>query len=109
MRGKASTWWLCLHLVEERPSTSTRPCVSERQASGEVGLGQQEADDGRGVAEASGPYKRLGERGAAMKIRAVTVNNRRKVFAVRTSKGELHRSEEHTSELQSRLHLVCRL
>src|SRR3989304_9695568 len=24
-------------------------------------------------------------------------------------KGELHRSEEHTSELQSRLHLVCRL
>src|SRR2546429_4712389 len=23
--------------------------------------------------------------------------------------GELHRSEEHTSELQSRLHLVCRL
>jgi len=27
--------------------------------------------------------------GAAMKIRAVSVNNRRKVFAVRTSKGEL--------------------
>src|SRR3989449_2916069 len=37
----------------------------------------------------SGHGKRPGERGAAMKIRAVTVNNRRKVFAVRTSKGEL--------------------
>src|SRR5438034_11026155 len=62
---------------------------SERGGGCEGGLGQQEGDDGRGVAEATGPYKRPGERGAAMKIRAVTVNNRRKVFAVRTSKGEL--------------------
>ena len=37
MRGEASTRWLCLHLVKERPSTSTRPCISEPQALGEVG------------------------------------------------------------------------
>src|SRR2546429_4747490 len=30
-------------------------------------------------------------------------------FGVRRSSSSFHRSEEHTSELQSRLHLVCRL
>src|SRR2546429_4560233 len=32
-----------------------------------------------------------------------------RVVAVRKNARELQRSEEHTSELQSRLHLVCRL
>src|SRR2546422_8522844 len=45
------------------------------------------------VAAARGPARRLSG------TRAVTAS----------SLGELGRSEEHTSELQSRLHLVCRL
>src|SRR2546422_6932998 len=34
---------------------------------------------------------------------------RKVVFHALTPMEEVHRSEEHTSELQSRLHLVCRL
>src|SRR5262249_13073086 len=59
------------------------------QAGCEVGLGQQEAYAGRGFEETCGPHTRPGERGAAMKIRAVSVNNRRKAFEVRTAKGVL--------------------
>src|SRR2546429_5450643 len=33
----------------------------------------------------------------------------RVIAVVRVQRGEAQRSEEHTSELQSRLHLVCRL
>src|SRR2546429_7327104 len=36
-------------------------------------------------------------------------NGRRARAALRPHIGAMHRSEEHTSELQSRLHLVCRL
>src|SRR2546429_2463312 len=34
---------------------------------------------------------------------------RRRTVELNVVGGNLHRSEEHTSELQSRLHLVCRL
>src|SRR2546422_4470765 len=38
-----------------------------------------------------------------------TALQRRRGFPIRSSGRRLGRSEEHTSELQSRLHLVCRL
>src|SRR5216684_9421071 len=45
------------------------------------------------------------------RCRSVTTTSSRRVAAGCSSWGSVrwHRSEEHTSELQSRLHLVCRL
>src|SRR5947209_15131036 len=41
---------------------------------------------------------------------AMTIKNSdREMFRVKEVSGNLHRSEEHTSELQSRQYLVCRL
>src|SRR5687768_18263512 len=68
--------------------------------------------EARGTAPhgAGGPPRRLVREGA----RAEERDRRRRPLGVRgavrmASDAASHRSEEHTSELQSRLHLVCRL
>src|SRR5439155_8508883 len=53
---------------------------------------------------ARAPTKRLAQSGAAVRSGAAAHNNQ-----WRLSTWRLRRSEEHTSELQSRGHLVCRL
>src|SRR5690554_7188701 len=46
---------------------------------------------------------------AFAKLRALKAIKQVRGITVNTVHGNLHRSEEHTSELQSRPHLVCRL
>src|SRR3989449_10581295 len=64
---------------------------------------------------AAGPYHHQGNgtRGALqLKCGPATIRCLRKfcwIASLRTRLGSASRSEEHTSELQSRLHLVCRL
>src|SRR2546422_3499959 len=65
-----------------------------------VGLGRG-LDEGRG---AECPRHRLGDAAAGADLHALQVGQ-----GLDRPLGVEHRSEEHTSELQSRLHLVCRL
>src|SRR2546422_6279039 len=48
-------------------------------------------------------------RGALLSARGKAPDSRTACLARRVVRRTIHRSEEHTSELQSRLHLVCRL
>src|SRR2546429_1235841 len=50
------------------------------------------------------PYTTLSDLACQLRRRASALHQDR-----RMERGHDHRSEEHTSELQSRLHLVCRL
>src|SRR5947199_1488331 len=59
----------------------------------------------------AGRQRLPGEVGAALLMEAVQFLDRLRLAAhvERLGRGQLHRSEEHTSELQSLRHLVCRL
>src|SRR2546429_4891650 len=46
---------------------------------------------------------------ACMHLRSTQKGNGRLVFSAKVASSDSKRSEEHTSELQSRLNLVCRL
>src|SRR2546422_8210924 len=59
----------------------------------------------RSRAERSLHARQLGEHGLAVRSRLRRPRNRTR----RLGQQQFSRSEEHTSELQSRLHLVCRL
>src|SRR5687768_17695256 len=63
-------------------------------------------------AGATGAAGAAGERGARGEARRADLRRRRRpgqAAADRGGRAQDRRSEEHTSELQSRLHLVCRL
>src|SRR5690348_18050925 len=56
------------------------------------------------------PLEHLGEHGPpARRLDEVMARGRRRQLEPRGPPAQVHRSEEHTSELQSPVHLVCRL
>src|SRR3712207_7291711 len=64
----------------------------------------------RGHAIDRGPEGRLHEqRGRHAQLPRGGTTRRRRALRLRLERGHDHRSEEHTSELQSRQYLVCRL
>src|SRR2546429_6872582 len=77
------------HQVAQKSSKTTRPLYAER--STDAPFESLRATSGRGFRDAAGVRS-----AGALVVRAKDVASK-------------VRSEEHTSELQSRLHLVCRL
>src|SRR2546429_4394548 len=60
--------------------------------------------------ESADPERPTGEEWVRRTIHAFTNRNKRSItLNMKAAEGQAIRSEEHTSELQSRLHLVCRL
>src|SRR2546422_4097273 len=66
-------------------------------------------DAGRVRGEGPQAYQTLGEEGVHDAEEQVRVGARADEVVLARLDGGARRSEEHTSELQSRLHLVCRL
>src|SRR3989442_6616581 len=63
----------------------------------------------RRVGEVRGPRRRVGVVAQQLDLRAHTHQGAAELVAVPAGAARADRSEEHTSELQSRPHLVCRL
>src|SRR4029453_1171897 len=74
-----------LYQLEERSSPATCSRLPGGRTGREVGPGQRQADEGLRITRDPGAHPASSARGAAVKIRSVQINNRRKAFEVRTS------------------------